>query len=169
MLLTAALLTLSLVPAASAQDEVVLRIGLTQDWETLNPISGFAVSEYEIWNIHYATLTNKAADDFSVIPGLAESWTSSDDGLTYTYTLREGLTWSDGEPLTAEDVAWNINTARDQGWDNMYSTVQNLDAVVIDDRTVEITSSVPDPKLPTMDVYLVPKHTWESIATDYDA
>jgi len=169
VLLTAALLTLSLVPAASAQDEVVLRIGLTQDWETLNPISGFAVSEYEIWNIHYATLTNKAADDFSVIPGLAESWTASDDGLTYTYTLREGLTWSDGEPLTAEDVAWNINTARDQGWDNMYSTVQNLDAVAIDDRTVEITSSVPDPKLPTMDVYLVPKHTWESIATDYDA
>lgn len=170
--LAAALLGSLLVASqVGAQDDqqVVLRIGLTQDWETLNPTSGFAVSEYEMWNIHYATLTNKAADDFEVIPGLAESWTSSDDGLTYTYTLREGLLWSDGTPLTAEDVAWNINTGRDQGWDNMISTVGNLDATVIDERTVQITSSVPDPKLPTMDVYLVPKHIWEPIATDYDA
>ena len=165
------LLAVAVVPIASAQEDenVVLRIGLTQDWETLNPTAGFAVSEYEIWNVHYATLTDKAADDFETIPGLAESWEGSDDGLTYTYTLREGLLWSDGESLTAEDIAWNINTGRDQGWDNMLSTVGNLDATVIDDRTVQITSSVPDPKLPTMDVYLVPKHIWEPIATDYDA
>jgi peptide/nickel transport system substrate-binding protein len=172
VLLLAVLVAALLAPIASAQedsDQVVLRIGLTQDWETLNPTSGFAVSEYEVWNIHYATLTDKAAADFETIPGLAESWEASDDGLTYTYTLREGLLWSDGEPLTAEDVAWNINTARDQGWDNMLSTVQNLDATVVDELTVQITSSVPDPKLPTLDVYLVPQHIWEPVATDYDA
>ncbi len=154
---------------AQEDEKVVLRIGLTQDWETLNPAVGFAVSEYEIWNIHYATLTDKAAADFETIPGLAESWVSSNGGLTYTYTLREGLKWSDGEPLTAEDVAWNVNTALEQEWDNMISTVGNLTAVVIDERTVEITSSVPDPKLPQMDIYLVPKHIWEPIAVDYDA
>ncbi|MDH3462564.1 MAG: ABC transporter substrate-binding protein [Acidimicrobiia bacterium] len=171
VLLVLAVLAAALAPTAFAQDdsEVILRIGLTQDWETLNPTAGFAVSEYEIWNVHYATLTNKAAADFATIPGLAESWVASDDGLTYTYTLREGLLWSDSEPLTAEDVAWNINTARDQEWDNMISTVVNLDATVIDDRTVQVTSAVPDPKLPTLDVYLVPKHIWEPIATDYDA
>lgn len=165
-------LVATLVPMAVAReegDEVVLRIGLTQDWETLNPTSGFLVSEYEIWNIHYASLTSLAADDFAVEPALAESWEASDDGLTYTYTLREGLTWSDGEPITAEDIAWNVNTGRDQGWDNTYSTVLNLDAVVIDDRTVEITSSVPDPKLPGLSLYIMPKHVWEPIATDYDA
>ena len=167
----AVLVAALLAPVASAQedDQIVLRIGLTQDWETLNPTSGFAVSEYEIWNIHYATLTDKAADDFETIPGLAESWESSDDGLTYTYTLREDLLWSDGEPLNAEDIAWNINTGRDQGWDNMASTVENLDATVIDELTVQVTSSVPDPKLPTLDVYLVPRHIWEPIATDYDS
>ncbi len=166
-----ALVAAVFAPAAFAQDDsdVVLRIGLTQDWETLNPTAGFAVSEYEIWNVHYATLTNKAAADFATIPGLAESWEASDDGLTYTYTLREGLLWSDGEPITAEDVAWNINTARDQEWDNMISTVANMDATVIDERTVQVTSAVPDPKLPTLDVYLVPMHIWEPIATDYDA
>jgi peptide/nickel transport system substrate-binding protein len=160
-------------PLASAQEEeddsVVLRIGLTQDWDSLNPTAGFLVSEYEIWNLHYATLTDKAAADFETIPGLAESWEASDDGQTYTYTLREGLLWSDGTPLTAEDVAWNINTSVEQGWTNHISTTQNLTATVIDDRTVQITSSVPDPKLPTMDVYLLPKHIWEPVATDGEA
>jgi peptide/nickel transport system substrate-binding protein len=172
VLLLAALVAVSLAPVVSAQeedDQVTLRIGLTQDWETLNPTSGFAVSEYEVWNVHYATLTDKAADDFETSPGLAESWEEVEPGITYTYTLREGLLWSDGEPLTAEDVAWNINTARDQGWDNMISTVANIEATVVDERTVELTSSLPDPKLPTMDVYLVPQHIWEPIATDYDA
>ena len=171
-MLLAALVSVSLAPIVSAQeddDQVTLRVGLTQDWETLNPISGFAVSEYEVWNVHYATLTEKAADDFATTPGLAESWEEVEPGLSYTYTLREGLLWSDGEPLTADDVAWNINTARDQGWDNMISTVANIEATVVDERTVQLTSSVPDPKLPTMDVYLVPQHIWEPIATDYDA
>ena len=41
--------------------------------------------------------------------------------------------------------------------------------MVIDERTVEITSAVPDPKLPVLGVYILPKHIWEPIATDYDA
>ena len=61
--------------------------------------------DYDAWNLNYATLTDKAADDFAVIPGLAESWELSNGGKTYTYTLREGLVWSDGQPLTSEDVA----------------------------------------------------------------
>lgn len=159
-------------PMAGAQEEddtVTLRIGLTQDWDSLNPTAGVLVSEYEVWNLHYATLTDKAAADFETIPGLAESWEGSDDGLTYTYTLREGLLWSDGQPLTADDVAWNINTSRDQGWSNHISTTVNLDAEAVDERTVRITSSVPDPKLPNMDVYLVPRHIWEPVATDAEA
>lgn len=147
-------------------DRVVLTVGLTQPWTTLNVTAGFTVSEYEVWTLQYATLTDKAADDFSTIPGLAESWEASDDGLTYTYTLREELLWSDGEPLTADDVAWTINTSRDQGWANHIATTQNLDAQAVDERTVTITSSVPDPKLPTMDAYIVPRHIWEEQAPD---
>ena len=168
----AALVAVSLVPIASAQeedDQVTLRVGLTQDWEVLNPTSGYTVPAYEVWNLHYATLTDKAADDFATTPGLAESWEEVEPGIEYVYTLREGLTWSDDEPITAEDVAWNINTGRDQGRDNMVSTVGNIEATAEDERTVRLVSSVPDPKLPTMDVYLVPQHIWEPIATDYDA
>ncbi|CAB4560283.1 MAG: ABC transporter substrate-binding protein [Actinomycetes bacterium] len=160
------------VAAGSDDDTVTLTVGLIQDLDTPNVTAGFLVSSYELWNLQYATLTDKAAADFAIEPGLAESWVEGDGGLSYTYTLREGLQWSDGEPLTAGDVAFTINTSRDQGWINHSSITANLDATVIDDRTVKITSSVPDPKLPTMDVYIVPEHVWGPIAegdvTTYD-
>jgi peptide/nickel transport system substrate-binding protein len=131
-----------------------------------NVTVGYLVPEFEVWNMQYAPLVDKAAEDFSPQPGLAESWEVSDDGLTVTYTLREGLLWSDGTPLTAEDVAYTINRSRDEEWYNHFATTQNLDAVVIDERTVEVTSSVPDPKLPTIDVYIVPKHVFEQYDVD---
>ena len=157
-------------PTATAQEEgVTLIIGLTQPWETLNPTIGFAVSEYEFWNVQYAGLLGKAAEDYSPVPALAESWTENEPGISYTYTLREGLAWSDDTPITAEDIAWNINTGRDQEWSNMIATVANLTAEVVDDRTVTITSSVPDPKLPGIEVYILPKHIWEPVAPDGEA
>ncbi|HSL73894.1 MAG TPA: ABC transporter substrate-binding protein [Ilumatobacteraceae bacterium] len=153
-------------PDDAAGGAVTLTIGLLQDLSSPNVTVGFLVSDFELWNLQYASLTDKAADDFETVPGLAESWEGSDDGLTYTYTLREDLQWSDGEPLTAADVAYTINRGRDEEWANHFSTVGNLDAVAIDDRTVEITSSVPDPRLPTMDVYVVPEHVYSEISAD---
>jgi peptide/nickel transport system substrate-binding protein len=168
-------LAAGLTGSAAAQDDepVTLTIGLRQDLDSPNVDAGFLVSAFELWNLQYATLTDKAADDFATIPGLAESWEASPDGLTYTYTLRDGLLWSDGEPLTAEDIAYTINRSRREEWINHSATTANLEARALDDRTVEITSSVPDPKLPTMDVYIVPKHIYEAISAEdmptYDA
>ncbi len=159
--------------SAAPAKTVTLTVGLLQDIDSPNVTAGYLVSSYEVWNLQYATLTDKAADDFATIPGLAESWTGSADGLSYTYTLRKDLQWSDGEPLTADDIAYTINTSRDQAWINHASVTTNLTATVVDDRTVTVTSSVPDPKLPTMDVYIVPKHIWEKLSPEdvptYDA
>ncbi|MDH4347001.1 MAG: ABC transporter substrate-binding protein, partial [Thermoleophilia bacterium] len=167
-----ALAAVAVALAADGDEKIVLTIGLTNDYDTLNPVVGVEVPDYEVWNVEYATLTDKAAADFATIPGLAESWEASNDGKTYTYTLREGLTWSDGTPLTAEDVAYTVNRARDEAWLNYESVVANLDATAIDERTVEIASKVPDPKLPTMDVYILPKHVYEKLddkaVTKYD-
>ena len=152
---------------------VTLTVGLTQDLDSPNVTTGVLVSSFELWNLQYATLTDKAAADFTTIPGLATKWVASDNGLTYTYTLRDGLKWSDGQPLTADDVAWTINTSRDQAWINHSSVTQHLTATAVDATTVKITSSVPDPKLPTMDVYILPRHIWEAKSKDditkYDA
>ncbi len=167
-----ALVAAAVAVAADDDEKIVLTIGLTNDYDTLNPVVGVEVPDYEVWNIQYAGVTDLAADDFSVTPGLAESWEASDDGLTYTYTLREGLEWSDGTPFTAEDIAYTINRSRDEAWLNYESFVANLDARAIDDRTLEITSKVPDPKLPQVGVYVLPKHVYEKLdenaVTKYD-
>ncbi|MFN2485943.1 MAG: hypothetical protein ABR609_04925 [Acidimicrobiia bacterium] len=53
----------SLASATTEEEGVVLRVGLDQPWTTLNVTAGFEVSVYEIWNLQYATLTDKSADD----------------------------------------------------------------------------------------------------------
>jgi peptide/nickel transport system substrate-binding protein len=153
--------------------QVVFDVGDPQGIDSMNPLIGVTVAAYEAWNIQYATLTDKAATDFHTIPGLAKSWKESDGGKTWTYTLRDGLKWSDGQPLTAEDVAWTINTSRDEEWINHSATTVNLDATAEDDTTLVVKSKVPDPKLPTLDVYILPKHIWGKMNADergkYDA
>ncbi len=166
--LTVAALSLSLVPGALAQeDRVVLIVGLTQNWDTLNPNAGYLVSEWEVWTLQYSGLTT-FDNDLEIAPDLAESWVGSDDGLTWTYTLREGLLWSDGTPLTADDIVWNIETSIEQEWWNHIETTENLTAVATDDRTVVVTSAVPDPNLPSLSFLVFPRHIWEPVATDAD-
>lgn len=164
-LAAAALVSLVAVAGATAQSEekVVLTVGLTQDLDTPNVTAGELVSSFELFTLQYASPTDLAAEDFATVPGLAESWEVSDDGLTVTYVLREGLRWSDDTPLTAEDVAYTINRARDEEWLNYTSTVANLAAEARDERTLVVTTKVPDPRLPGLQVYVVPKHVWEKV------
>ncbi|MCS7005981.1 MAG: ABC transporter substrate-binding protein [Gaiellaceae bacterium] len=164
----AALASLGTIAGAAAQpdEKVVLTVGLTQDLDTPNVTAGELVSSFELFTLQYASPTDLAAEDFSTIPGLAESWEVSADGLTVTYTLREGLRWSDDTPLTAEDIAYTINRARDEEWLNYTSTVANLSAEARDERTLVVTSKVPDPRLPGLPLYVVPKHVWEEVPAD---
>ena len=159
-LLVALVVGLSAVSAQSQDGPVTFDVGDPQGIDSMSPLIGVTVAAYEAWNIQYATLTDKAAKDFSTIPALAESWKGSDDKLTWTYKLRDGLKWSDGKPLTSEDIAWTVNTSRKEEWLNHSAVTANLTAAAPDPTTVVIKTSVPDPKLPTMDVYILPKHIW---------
>lgn len=165
--LVAALITgLTTISAHGQDGSVTFDVGEPQGIDSMSPLIGVVVPSFEAWNIQYATLTDKAAEDFHTIPGLAESWTASKDKLTWTYKLRDGLKWSDGKPLTSEDIAWNVNTSRKEEWLNHSAVTANLTATAPDPQTVVIKTSVPDPKLPTMDVYILPKHIWGKLSPD---
>ena len=159
-----ALVALGVVVAgASGQDgdeKVVFTVGITNDVDSLNPIVGVEVPDYEVWNIQYATLTDKASAT-STPPRVSPSRGPARTAGRPTPTSSGTAWWSDGQPLTADDVAFTVNRARDEEWLNYSATVANLRAVAVDPQTVRITSSVPDPKLPTMDVYILPKHIWD--------
>jgi peptide/nickel transport system substrate-binding protein len=103
-------------PPATAEPSV-LKIGWLGRPDSLNPAYAFEYTSYRIFDLVYSTLTTEGPEG-KYVGDLAEKWSASPDGLTWTFTLRNNLKWHDGTPLTAEDVAWSINTIKDDpdGW-----------------------------------------------------
>lgn len=82
------------------------------DPETIDPALNSA-SDGNIMIIHlFEPLLNMDKDN-NIIGGMAETWDVSEDGLTYTFHLREGLKWSDGTPLTANDFVYTFKRVAD--------------------------------------------------------
>lgn len=88
-------------------------------------------------------LVSADADGTGLIPGLAESWTKSDDGLTYTFKLRDGLKFSDGSPVTSEDVKFSLGKVMDPAaaYGFAFQPVASVEAV--DPLTVKIVLKQP--------------------------
>jgi oligopeptide transport system substrate-binding protein len=93
--------------ALPAGAETVLKRGIGQTIATLDPQINFLANEGWIQDDMYEGLTATDAKG-AVIPGAAEKWEVSDDGLTYTFHLRDGLKWSNGDPLVAQDFVNGI-------------------------------------------------------------
>ena len=165
--LLASFVALTGASASFAQEspKTTVTVATIRPIDTLNPTVGTLVLDYEVWNQVYPTVTRKAAADFATTPGIASSWKSSDNGRTYTYTIRPDLKWSDGQPLTAEDAAYTINRSRKEQWANYTSFTGDLVATAPNATTLVVHSTLPDPKLPSLgDTYIVPKHIWDKIA-----
>ncbi|MDX1501398.1 MAG: ABC transporter substrate-binding protein [Thermoanaerobaculia bacterium] len=97
-------------------------------------------------------------------PALAESWSFSDDRLTLTFTLREGLEWSDGAPLTAEDVRWTWQAQIDPHVAWAYATKKERieDVEVVDPRTVRFhfSDTSGDQLADANEGVVLPRHRW---------
>jgi peptide/nickel transport system substrate-binding protein len=103
-----------LTSSVSAQDPVTFRVGLTEapSQTALNPYLALLAEDYLLFSDQYDLLVGFGAD-LEPVPGLAESWGVSDDGLTWTWHMRPGVTWADGAPFTAEDVRFQFQYIRD--------------------------------------------------------
>ncbi len=99
------------------------------------------------------------------IPDLAESYQVSDDGLTYTFTLKKGLVWHDGEEITADDVVYTIKTAQDsRAKSPKRASFDGVGIEKIDDLTVVFTLKKPyAPFLENTTIGILPAHIWEPI------
>ena len=97
-----------------AQDDGggTLRAAWQSEWESLDPHVASSEATFQVLNNVLETLTF-FDDDMNLIPWLAESWERSEDGLTWTFYLREGVTFSNGRDLTAEDVKWTFERLLD--------------------------------------------------------
>lgn len=146
----------------------------------LNPLIFPTEYDENIQELVFARLIRPLAD-LSFEPDMAESWTVSDDARTLTFTLREGLTWHDGEAVTAEDVAFTFESMAHPDYDGgRFAEISILEGAqafrdgeadgvagieVIDDRTVAFTTSEPfGPFLPTVGgVFILPEHVYGAV------
>ena len=97
--------------AATPADTLVEGFAI-DDIITLDPGEAFEITTAEVTGNTYSKLVSIDIADTSKVKGdLAESWTTSEDGLTYTFKLKQGLKFASGNPLTAEDVAFSIERA----------------------------------------------------------
>jgi peptide/nickel transport system substrate-binding protein len=130
----------SLIACGSAlAGEGVLKIGRDQDSVFMDPIMVSQNADVWVLNNINAQLVRNTREATGIEPDLAESWTISDDGTTYTFTLRDGLKFSDGSALKASDVKFSIERLRDgEGsvFGSMFTVISDI--AVPDDRTVVI-------------------------------
>lgn len=107
------LLGIAVVPTVLAQDGGVLRVGVNAP-VVLDPALHSADSEIAFNRSIYDYLV-EVLPDSSVGANLATDWTISEDGLTYTFNLAQGVTFHDGSPFTSADVVWTFNRLKNQG------------------------------------------------------
>lgn len=133
---TAIIVSPSLARRVHSQDRKVLRMGMSAEVLTLDPIKTVYGPDIIIQGIMFSRLLRANADRSETPPGLAASTDISDDGLTYTFHLADAK-FSDGSPITAEDVAFSYTRMRfqkDSAYAAPFSALEEAKAV--DPKTV---------------------------------
>jgi len=147
-------------------EPVTLRVGTTYIWDTANPTFGWY--GYTLRYLIYDTLVEEAGIS-NFVPGLAESWTVSEDGLVWTFKIREGVAFHDGTPCTAEDVVWSLNwTIENEVETFAFYLVNFSEIVALDDTTLQVTLSDPVGNMEylLMYVWILPRSVWEGMTYD---
>ena len=161
-------------PAAGAPSPaagtVVYKVGWLAEPDNLNPFIGYLWSSFEMWYLAYDPLVGYDYGELKPIkgedsPGLATDWTTSPDGKTWTFTIRGGVKWQDGQPLTAADVAFTYNYIIDNELSNFTTYTEGIiRAVAVDDTTVRFDCSQPKANMLRIWAPILPAHIWSKIS-----
>lgn len=142
-----------------------VRIGWGGSPDSLNPGNGVLAESYTLYPLMYDVPIDITSDG-EYVPELASAWDVSDDGLTWTLTIVEDATFHDGEPLTAEDVAYSLQLYKDTdefpflpSYASYFETIEAPDAT-----TVVLTTAEPlgNFEANMVFMYIIPKHIWEN-------
>lgn len=132
--------------------------------ETLNPIFATDTAERGLSSMLFSGLV-RVDDGGGIVGDLAESWEVKNGGKSYIFTLRPGIRWSDGTPITSKDVAYTIDTIQSPlARSPLLSAWNNIGVTAKDERTVEFTLKVPyAPFMNTLTVGILPSHILSNI------
>ena len=174
---SAALAATLLVPAAisvsAADEDRILRAGTIQDLDSMNPWNTALTTGFEVFTLNYDLLVN-FGQDLGPVPGYAESWEREDNGdgtFTWTFKMRDGMLWSDGEPATSEDARWTLQFVLDAVSAGEYVGLGYIDPDLANagvtkveapnPTTLVLTNTDPSDRILQMYIPILPKHVWE--------
>ncbi|MGE5703054.1 MAG: ABC transporter substrate-binding protein [Clostridia bacterium] len=150
----------------AATEPSVFRIGWTKDPDSLSPFISNSISTFELHLLMYDTLI---AFDNQIKPvgRLAKEWKVSDDNLTWTFKLVEGVKWHDGQPFTSEDVKFTYETLM-KAKTGMYADfLKGISSIETPDpNTVVIKTDKPKANMLTVTAPILPKHIWKDVKLD---
>jgi peptide/nickel transport system substrate-binding protein len=149
--------TTTTAPEAEPAGGGTIMIAVESEPTDLDPARNTTLPDRNVTINVFNSLIEFDLDDFSLKPGLAKSWSFSDDGLTLTLELEEGVRFHDGSDMTAADVAYTIlqNADPENGRTGAALSLVE-DAIAVDDYTVDVQLSAPDALIPEtlVDVYV---------------
>jgi peptide/nickel transport system substrate-binding protein len=150
----------------TASEEVSFKLAIQEEIDTFNPLSAWSIVSAEALMLVYDPLV-RFDEEYNPVPCLATSWEISEDQLTWTFHLAEGVKWSDGEPLTSADVKFTYETFYDQESYLYSSYLSGISAIETpDEYTVVITTDYPKANMLQNTTPIVPEHIWGAIAEE---
>lgn len=155
-LLTAGALVLTACASESATEptptgtpdsaaSVSIRVTLEPSNLDILQTPGVALDQILIDNVYQGLVTRTT--DQKIESALASDWTVSDDGLTYEFTLREGVVFHDGQELTPQDVVWSLTTRRDTETWRDSARLANVTGIAAEGQTITLSLAEPDSAL----------------------
>ena len=172
--------------STNAADGKVLRVHQENPPKIFCPPITAGREEHYIFELVFGRLVG-IGEDGNIVPAMAESWELSPDQLTWTFKLRQDVTWHDGKPFRAEDIAFTTHMYlhKDLGkwWSGNYLPIKGGAAYnkgeaerisgieVVDDYTIKFTTEEPNAAFPTLftEFKTLPKHQWENVEMTEDA
>jgi peptide/nickel transport system substrate-binding protein len=156
------------VTAVPQAEPVTMRIRYYREPSSLNPLQTWGGG----WHIKYMMYDRLSDLDTvtSVRPGLAESWEYNEDYTVWTFKIREGVTFHDGTPCAAEDIAWSINWMIENEFPSMSAYVDGIkEAIALDGTTLQLNLEGPSPNLVSAKLiflWILPRSVWEGLTYD---
>ncbi len=141
--------------------------GLIGSPRFINPVLALSDSDHDLTSLVYSGLL-KATPEGDYVPDLAESYTVSPDGKTYTFVLRNNATFQNGTPVTADDIVFTIQKTQDPALKSPLQAIcSGVTVTEIDARTVQFTLKSPyAPFIENLTMGILPKSLWQDVSDD---
>ncbi len=144
-----------------------LKEGIIGSPRFINPVLAVSDVDHDLTQLVYSGLV-KATPENTIVPDLAESYTISDDGLEYTFTLKDNAYFHDGTKVTADDIIFTINKIQDSAIKSpKRPTFYDVNVSKINEKQVQFTLKKSyAPFLENLTVGILPKHLWDNLSAD---